>query len=350
MVIRKRGIFFLLWLVFPGILAGCAGNRSSERIAQLQQQSRARAEVETLNRDLALALASQSATSNTPQTAFDYQVGPGDILDVAVFQVEELNRKVRVNGTGQIMIPLLGTVYVQGKTTTEVEELLKKQLGEKYLQNPQVSVFVEEYRSQQVSVLGAVKEPGIYEIRKPLTLIEMLSKAGGLNPAEGKPGSKVYVRTVTKDPETNILVPQNLVIDLRTLLSTADPRLNVVLRGGDSIHVPKAGFVFVEGAVKKPGAYPIYGEANVLKVITMAGGTLFEATEGAIEIFREDANGQQVIKVDLKGVRDRRAEDAQLQDGDIVLVRSNAFKKGAATVWRGFSGIFSIGFGYRGSL
>ena len=101
--------------------------------------------------------------------------------------------------------------------------------------------------------------------------------------------------------------------------------------------------VFVEGAVQRTGAYPMQGEMNILKAIAMAGGTLFEAKEGSIQVFRQNGSGKKVIDVDLSAVRDNRQNDVALQEGDIIVVRHNALKKGFVGFWRGFTGIFSIG-------
>jgi polysaccharide biosynthesis/export protein len=111
--------------------------------------------------------------------ASDYRIGTHDLLEIQVFGVDTLKREVRVNSKGVISLPLVGAVEVGGKTATEAEELITSKLGEKYLQNPQVSLFIKEFTSQRVTVEGAVKKPGIYPLAGQTTLLRALALAGG---------------------------------------------------------------------------------------------------------------------------------------------------------------------------
>lgn len=110
----------------------------------------------------------------------EYRIGPSDLLSVVVFQIEDLDREVRVNNAGQISLPLIGAVEVVGRTVNEVETDIATRFAARYLQNPQVSVFVKEFASQRVTVGGAVKKPGIYPVTSRLTLLQALSLAEGL--------------------------------------------------------------------------------------------------------------------------------------------------------------------------
>nr|WP_254201262.1 polysaccharide biosynthesis/export family protein [Lysobacter sp. MMG2] len=111
----------------------------------------------------------------------EYRIGPSDLLTVTVFQVDDLNREVRVNNAGLISLPLVGAVDVAGRTVGEIEELLAERYSERYLRTPQVSVFVKEFSSQRVTVSGAVKKPGIYPMASRLTLVQSISLAEGLS-------------------------------------------------------------------------------------------------------------------------------------------------------------------------
>jgi polysaccharide export outer membrane protein len=126
------------------------------------------------------------ATPDTPREPLllsrDYRIGPDDLLDIQVFGVDPLSRNVRVNARGQISLPLIGLLDVGGLTAQEAEALIARRLGETYLQNPQVSLFVKEYTSQRVTVEGAVNKPGIYPLRGPTTLLQTLALAGGQGP------------------------------------------------------------------------------------------------------------------------------------------------------------------------
>ncbi len=321
------------------VISGCA-SKPLASLPQAQDTPRQK-ETELLNMELAVAASRQS--NDTFAATSEYRVGPGDVLEIAVFQVDELNLTERVNGRGTIIIPLLGELKVVKKTAAEIEQLLAAQLGDKYLHDPQVSVFVTEYHSQKITVMGAVKEPAVHVVQRPRSVLELLSMSGGLNE---KAGYRMYIQTSTKNPETGNIEPQRLVVDLKQVLEmdNTGPLLTMILHGGDSIYVPKAGVVFVEGAVRKPGAYPMQGETDVLKAITMAGGTEFDAKEGSIQVLRPDAKDNQLQEIDIKAVRDNKIPDMTLADGDIVVVRSNTFKKGVYAVWRGISGVFSFGY------
>ncbi len=321
------------------MIGGCA-SKPPASLPQAQNTPR-QEETELLNMELAAAASRQSA--DTSAATSEYRIGPGDVLEIAVFQVDELNLTERVNGRGTIIVPLLGELKVAQKTAAEIEQTLAAQLGDKYLHDPQVGVFVTEYHSQKITVMGAVNEPAVHVVQRPRSVLELLSMSGGLNE---KAGYRMYIQTINKNPETGNIEPQRLVVDIKQVLEmdNTGPLLNMILHGGDSIYVPKAGVVFVEGAVRKPGAYPMQGETDVLKAIAMAGGTEFDAKEGSIQVLRPDAKDNQVREVDIKAVRDNKVPDLTLADGDIVMVRSNAFKKGMYGVWRGISGIFSFGY------
>lgn len=109
-----------------------------------------------------------------------YRIGPQDVLDISVFKVPELTKTVQVADAGTINLPLVGEVAATGRTAQEIERDLTKQLGAKYLQNPQVTVFVKEYNSQRVTVEGAVKKPGVYPIRGKSSLLQIIATAEGL--------------------------------------------------------------------------------------------------------------------------------------------------------------------------
>ena len=285
-------------------------------------------------------LAANATNDSANVDRFSYSLGPGDVIDIAVFQVSELNRKARISGDGYIMVPLIGEVYAEGLTTSQLEDELRTKLAENYLHNPQVSVFIEEFRSHQVSVSGAVNQPNIYEIQRAQNVLEMLAMAGGLSPDAGP---QVYVTRFVMNEESGSKERVSTVIKLDTLLTSNDPRLNILLRAGDSINVPKAGVVFVEGAVNSPGAYQIKGDMNVLKAIAVAGDIKFEAKRGNIQIFRETNGATELIEVDLDAIKSRTIDDVTLYDGDIIVVPDNKFKKGWSGFWKGISGIFSVG-------
>ena len=143
-----------------------------------------------------------------------YYLGDGDVLELTVFQVEELNTKVRVNGRGEIILPLLGKINIKGKSISEVEEVIRTKLEADFLQDPQVSLFIEEYRSQQITVMGAVKEPNVYSVRQTRSIFEMLSLAGGLTELAS---DKIRVKTTQQNYETGNVEEKNLILSVKKL-------------------------------------------------------------------------------------------------------------------------------------
>jgi len=165
-----------------------------------------------------------SRLSDTPPLQKEYMLGPGDILDIDVYQVEELKRTVRINSSGTIKFPPAGNIAVSGLTVTEAENKMEKSLS-KYLRKPQVTIFVKEYESQRVTILGAVKEPMIYVLREQQYLMDIISAAGGV---EKEAGDICYIQ---RGKET-------LVIDLDRLLYNGDVRMNIPVYYGDVINIP----------------------------------------------------------------------------------------------------------------
>jgi len=260
-----------------------------------------------------------------------YLLGAGDVLELNVFQVSELNLKIRVNGRGQIMLPLLGLIDVNGRSLADVEKTIAKMLQAKYLQNPQVSLFVDEYRSQEVTVMGAVGKPDVYRVRRPRSVFEMLSMAGGLSRSAG---DIIRVQTTQVEPNSGQHVAMNLLLSVDKLLAGGESVADIRLHGGDSVIVPEAGVVFVEGAVKKPGSYKMQGETNVLKAIAMAGGVPWAGRESRVEVIREIGGEPIAIDVNLNKVRKRQGDDVVLRNGDIVVVSYSVTKRALTGFFR----------------
>lgn len=125
------------------------------------------------------AFATEVASVGAPGSA-GYKIGPQDVIDISVFKVPELSKSVQVSEAGTVNLPLLGEVYATNKTPRDLEKDLTSQLGKKYLQNPQVSVFVKEYNSQRITVDGAVKRPGVFPMQGGISLLQAVALAQGL--------------------------------------------------------------------------------------------------------------------------------------------------------------------------
>ncbi len=252
----------------------------------------------------------------------DYRIGRQDLLEVKVFEVDQLNQLVRVTDDGSITMPLLGRLVVAGLTKTELETRIATLLEARFVRDPQVSVFIKEYESKKVAVSGAVKRPGTYEMLGRKTLLEMLSMAGGLDRNLGH--ELIIFRR--EDDDTTRRIP----LDLEQLVYAADPSLNLIVQPGDIIYVPTVEKIriFVTGAVKQPDAYevPRNEPITVLKAVTLAGGTTDRAAKKKVQIMRTDPDGNRItLVVNLQQIQRGKIEDPLLQKGDIVLVPESFF-------------------------
>ncbi len=251
----------------------------------------------------------------------DYRIGRQDLLEITVFDLEELDQTVRVSEDGSITMPLLGRMEIAGLTKTELEDLIAKLLGEKYVRDPQVTVFIREYESKKVAVTGAVKKPGTYEMLGSKTILEMLSLAGGLDSDLGK---ELFIFRESEDGGS-IRIP----VELEGLVYAADPALNFTVLAGDIIYVPTVEKVriFVTGAVSKPDLYevPRSEPVTVLKAITLAGGTTDRAAEKRIVVYRYTGGERISFLVNLRLIKRGKAEDPVLQKDDLVLVPESFF-------------------------
>lgn len=332
---EKRNGFQVLLILMVGALVGCGSMPAPSETRDARTVTQARSDTMELNEKLASLAATSVVSSDLLRR--EYGVGAGDVLDVAVFNVEELNTKVRVGRAGTILMPLLGELEVAGKSVRKVEELIEKRLTE-FLHDPDVTVFVAEYNSQQVPVNGAVNNPALHTLTRPRTVMELLSMSGGFTEDAGK---QIYIRTLIDGKA------QRVIMDLdQVLLNGHDEEHRILISGGDSIFVPQAGTVFVEGAVNDPGAYPLKGNTGVIEAIAMAGGAKFAAQEDKIQIVTITKTGaREIVSLNLDEVRANETSNVALSDGDIVLVPTSKMKAGWAGFWRGFSGIFGVGYG-----
>ncbi len=235
----------------------------------------------------------------------EYRVGPKDLLEISVFGADELSRTVRVSEDGKVSLPLLGEVLVDGLTKSELEKKLADLLGEKYVQNPQVTVFIREYQSKRVSVLGAVEKPGPYQLLGRQTLMQIVSEAGGLTRDAGS--DIIIIRQLPDGTSTS------LRISIDDLFLKGDAKLNVPLEAGDIVNIPvdKLVAVYVFGQVKNPGALQVKKSAmpTLLQAIAQAGGFTDRAARGGVVIKRKDETGKEKeIKVNARSILNNKTE------------------------------------------
>lgn len=217
--------------------------------------------------------------------AQEYTVGEGDVLDINVYENEDLSTTVRVSSDSTIRVPLLGEISVKSMTVSQVSAKIEKLFADGYLVNPQVDVFIAEHRSKKAIILGQIRKPGQYELRGRVTFLEFISKAGGLTLDAGS------TATIKR---TNGNKTEQIEINLDKLIAKGDTSLNVPVRDNDSIYISKAKTYYVSGEVAKPDSYKYELDLTVIKAITMAGGFSKIAAKSKVQIIRV-TNGKKHI-------------------------------------------------------
>ncbi len=294
----------------------------------------------------------RSSQLETANAEDDYRIGPGDVLEISVFEAPELNRSARVSAKGEISLPPMGVVSVTGLTSRQLELVLEGMLRRTYVREPHVGVFIKEVESHPVFVFGMVLHPGVFQVRGSLSLIEVLSDAGGVMPDAGdtvivlrggslalsaarqkrepepdRPPSEkgaadaeerdTKVSNQQAEPETKIVQ-----VELKDLLESGNAAANVRVYSGDVVTVPPPRLVYVVGDVQKPGGIVFKNNASVLQVIALAGGPLGTAAKSKAKIIRVDKQtGRRTeIPVDLNKILLAKNTGPALQPYDIVYV------------------------------
>jgi polysaccharide export outer membrane protein len=282
------------------------------------------------------ALPAPPAVPVDPPLRSAYVLGPDDQISVHVVDVPDISdRPQRIDPNGDLKLPMVGRVHASGMTIDQLESELRERF-KTYLKEPDVTVSVGELRSQTVSIIGAVNTAGVHAIRGRETLIEVLSKAGGVRPEAGpivrivrRPNwDPIPLEEATRDPATGSSVVE---IDLRALLDATAPEKNVALLPNDVISVPPAGLVYVVGEVSKTGALPLAANdgVTVLEALAASGGVLKTGAPNRARILRIDAATQtrKEIGVDVKKIMDGKAKDVTLFAGDILVVPDSSGKR-----------------------
>lgn len=240
------------------------------------------------------------AAPQTPQAVppTDYQVGPQDVLAITVFNEPELSGRFTIDSDGALTFPLIGRVAVEGQSLRQIQDTLTRLLGDGFLINPQVSVEIQDYRSQNVYVLGEVRSPGIYTLAGNMTLIEVLVQAGSTTQAAGN-----EVQIVRAKGERKVggpVLPQDdadvevTYVDLRDIQSG---RLSEVsLRDGDTVFVPKASTFFITGEIRASGSYVWQRGLTIRQAIALGGGLTDRGSDNRIKIERQV--GDRLVEID----------------------------------------------------
>ena len=316
----------------------------------------------------------------------DYVIGPGDLLEIYVFDVAELSRQVRVSQTGTIGLPLVPVrLHVAGLTELQVGQKVAEVLEANGLvTRADVTVSVKEHKSKPITIVGAVPHPMVYEADRAVTLLEALAEAGGVSsdagdtvivsrpvqeatpdaaePPEFGPEQVPARQATTGEAQTSHdagsagsqnaaprqrnsaaiaasnssaqadppLLANTITVNLNELMESGDTKNNIALQAGDIVTVPHSGVVYVLGAVNRAGGFVLSNDRaqlTTLKILALAGGMTRTAKSDKAVIVRKDSQGQQhEVYVDLKKVLNRKAEDLQLQPSDILYVPESGSK------------------------
>ena len=245
-------------------------------------------------------------------------VAPQDVLTITVWGQPELSGKFSIDADGTLTFPLVGRVKAAGLLPREIEEALQKRLADGYLKNPQLSVTAERSDTQTINVMGEVKQAGSFPATRGMSLIEALARAGSTTDMAG--GTVLITRPQVRIPSDTAVearedAPEVLRVNLKALQSGA-AGTNLQLRGGETVFVPRAETVYVIGAVKTPGTYPIREQTTVLQAIALAGGLTERGSFRALRIVRQSDPGKKRVKVTL---------DELLQAGDTIVVGERLF-------------------------
>ena len=268
-----------------------------------------------------------------------YVLGADDLISVRILQAPDLaDKPIRIDLNGFIDLPFVGRVRAAGATV----EGLRTELESKFsaiIREPQISVNIEEFRSQPVSVIGAVITPGVHQIRGHKSLVEVLALAGGLRQDAGnslmltrrKEWGAIPLVSATSDPTGNFSVA---TIELKTLMEAKDPAVNILVQPDDVISVPKAEMVYVIGEVPRTGGFVLNERKSMslLEALSLAGGVNHGTSSpenSKILRLTPDSETRAEIAVNLKQVLQGKGEDIQLRPGDILFIPGSAAKRAA---------------------
>jgi polysaccharide export outer membrane protein len=281
------------------------------------------------------AMTSEVGGANLPAQ----RIGPNDLIAVNVYDSPEFSRYVRVSDEGMIRLPMLKQrLRADGLLPSELERVIGEALTEEDLiVDPVVTVTIAEYHSRPISVAGAVRNPVTFQAVSTVTLLDALTRAGGLSELAGPEILVTRVQPGEDDQPTAVVER----IPVRGLIDAADPELNIRLNGGEEIRVPEVGKIFVVGSVKHPGAFPLQdgSETTVLQILALAEGLAPFASKEAYIYRRDPTSGSKnEIPIELKKIMQRKSADVPLLANDILYIPDNTGRRLTSTVLERIAG------------
>ena len=245
-----------------------------------------------------------------------YPLGPGDKLQITVYNVENMSQTVVVDPSGAITFPVLDKVQVGGLTVPELQKRLEELLGQ-FVKGPQVGIQLLEYGSRYVNVLGEVGSPGRVPLKGALRVLDAVSQAGGYTSKSGD------VEITRRDASGQL---RTKVFTREELLGAGSEKCNIYVLDQDVINVQAIKSVYVSGEVKNPGSFPYNRDLTLLRAITLAGGFTQWAKKDRVDILRDTPHGTpKVLTVDVTDVEKGKREDVPLLPNDHVVVKERKF-------------------------
>lgn len=272
------------------------------------------------------------------QVRSSYILGPDDQITIKAVAAEEIPAEpIRIDMSGYIRVPMAGRIRAAGLTVEQLETELSSRL-KGYIWDPEVTVGITEFRSQPVSVIGAVKNPGIHQLQGYKTLVEVLSLAGGLDATAGPKvkitrrleWGRIPLKNAVDDPTGQFSVAE---VGLKAILEAKNPEENIVMRPNDVVSVPRAEMIYVAGQVLRAGGFTMNEREtiSVLQALTLAGGLDRAASPQNARILRPTRPGEEraEMAVNVRKIMEGSAKDVPLRPEDILFIPSSAPKKAA---------------------
>lgn len=354
-----QGILGALTLTAGVWLGGCAhsAKTTTPPVPTITPAAQAAAADPASVLQQASMLAPPASAGVKPQ---DYRIGAGDVVEIKVFEAEQLNTTARVGGDGTIRFPAVGVIIVGGQSERDLEGQIENKLRGSYLQEPHVTVFVKEMKAQESAIFGEIAKPGLYPISGAEPLTALISEAGGLTK---QAGPNAYVlraqdRTTTASAQASAdkeaKTPSHSErIDLNALLLRGEQRWNVLIYPGDSVTIPEVGWIHVTGqGLQKPGTFPLRNTQNTFtQYIDEAGGVRFVADLNHIVIMRRNIHGpEEIIPVNYKSIIASPLNDVPVQTGDTIVVNQSMTKAVVYALGQGIAKVFNVVVTFGGNI
>ena len=358
-----------------GFSSGCATKASLQPRSEIIDQAESKGlpvrsideererfvEYEKRQQEKVLGLIRQRAEPGTRDPS--YRVGPGDEIEINVFDVPELNLTAPVRQSGFVQLPLVGALQAVGRTEVELTNELTKRLSA-FVRSPQVSLFIANYGSQKVAVVGAVSKPGSYALKKNSnSILELLAEAGGVTDRAGGqmiivPGELSGLRdandaeararyALSGDSQSLTGGTSGVEVALDKVLGTGGGiPVEIPVRGGDMIVIPEAGKVMIEGEVEKPGQVESTRQLTLIGALAGAGGITYSANVNEVELIRDIGESEPLrLILDLEKVASGEESDVRLRSGDVIRVPTHSGRRLGEDTYKTITGILNFGVG-----